>query len=122
SSGAGSARSSSSMARPAPGCSSTAARMRLVILRLRPETFVTLAKMSQRPAAYERRESGVKRPAMCLGRQAFDAKLFVPVWRVDMTDEFATYPSLRGRVAFVSGGASGLGEEFVRQLAGQGAR
>jgi NAD(P)-dependent dehydrogenase (short-subunit alcohol dehydrogenase family) len=36
--------------------------------------------------------------------------------------EFATYPSLRGRVAFVSGGASGLGEEFVRQLAGQGAR
>src|SRR6187200_3151062 len=35
---------------------------------------------------------------------------------------FATYPSLRGRVAFVSGGASGLGAEFVNQLAGQGAR
>jgi D-xylose 1-dehydrogenase len=35
---------------------------------------------------------------------------------------FATYPSLRGRVAFVSGGASGLGAEFVTQLAGQGAR
>jgi NAD(P)-dependent dehydrogenase (short-subunit alcohol dehydrogenase family) len=35
---------------------------------------------------------------------------------------YATYPSLRGRVAFVSGGASGLGAEFVRQLAGQGAR
>src|SRR5215210_5386061 len=35
---------------------------------------------------------------------------------------FATYPSLRGRAAFVSGGASGLGEEFVHQLAGQGAR
>jgi NAD(P)-dependent dehydrogenase (short-subunit alcohol dehydrogenase family) len=34
---------------------------------------------------------------------------------------FATYPSLRGRTAFVSGGASGLGEEFVTQLAGQGA-
>lgn len=36
--------------------------------------------------------------------------------------EYASYPSLRGRVAFVSGGASGLGAEFVRQLAGQGAR
>ncbi len=35
---------------------------------------------------------------------------------------FATYPSLRDRVAFVSGGASGLGEEFVRQLAAQHAR
>jgi D-xylose 1-dehydrogenase len=35
---------------------------------------------------------------------------------------FATYPSLRGRTAFVSGGASGLGAEFVKQLAGQGAR
>ncbi len=36
--------------------------------------------------------------------------------------EFATYPSLRGRTAFVSGGASGLGAEFVTQLAGQGCR
>jgi D-xylose 1-dehydrogenase len=36
--------------------------------------------------------------------------------------QYATYPSLRGRVAFVSGGASGLGAEFVAQLAGQGAR
>ena len=35
---------------------------------------------------------------------------------------FATYPSLRGRTAFLSGGASGLGAEFVSQLAGQGAR
>jgi NAD(P)-dependent dehydrogenase (short-subunit alcohol dehydrogenase family) len=34
---------------------------------------------------------------------------------------FAIYPSLRGRTAFVSGGASGLGAEFVAQLAGQGA-
>ena len=33
---------------------------------------------------------------------------------------FATYPSLRGAVAFVSGGASGLGAEFVTQLAAQG--
>src|ERR1700748_1631218 len=37
------------------------------------------------------------------------------------TPAYASYPSLSGRVAFVSGGASGLGEEFVRQLAGQGA-
>jgi D-xylose 1-dehydrogenase len=35
---------------------------------------------------------------------------------------FATYPSLRGRTAFVSGGASGLGAEFVQQLAAQGVR
>jgi NAD(P)-dependent dehydrogenase (short-subunit alcohol dehydrogenase family) len=34
--------------------------------------------------------------------------------------EFAVYPSLRGRTAFVSGGASGLGAEFVTQLVGQG--
>jgi len=34
---------------------------------------------------------------------------------------YATYPSLRGRTAFVSGGASGLGAEFVAQLAAQGA-
>jgi NAD(P)-dependent dehydrogenase (short-subunit alcohol dehydrogenase family) len=35
---------------------------------------------------------------------------------------FARYPSLHGQVAFVSGGATGLGAEFVRQLAAQGAR
>ena len=39
-----------------------------------------------------------------------------------MTDQFATYPSLRGQVAFVSGGATGLGAEFVAQLAAQGMR
>ena len=39
-----------------------------------------------------------------------------------MTDQFATYPSLRGQVAFVSGGATGLGAEFVAQLAAQGVR
>jgi NAD(P)-dependent dehydrogenase (short-subunit alcohol dehydrogenase family) len=36
--------------------------------------------------------------------------------------EFARYPSLAGRTAFVSGGASGLGAEFVSQLAAQGVR
>jgi NAD(P)-dependent dehydrogenase (short-subunit alcohol dehydrogenase family) len=36
--------------------------------------------------------------------------------------EFATYPSLRGQVAFVSGGATGLGAEFVTQLAAQGVK
>jgi D-xylose 1-dehydrogenase len=35
---------------------------------------------------------------------------------------YATYPSLSGAVALVSGGASGLGAEFVAQLAAQGAR
>jgi D-xylose 1-dehydrogenase len=36
--------------------------------------------------------------------------------------EFALYPSLRGQVAFVSGGAIGLGAEFVTQVAEQGGR
>ena len=40
----------------------------------------------------------------------------------DSPAQFATYPSLRGQVAFVSGGATGLGAEFVAQLAAQGAR
>jgi NAD(P)-dependent dehydrogenase (short-subunit alcohol dehydrogenase family) len=35
---------------------------------------------------------------------------------------FARYPSLDGQTAFVSGGASGLGASFVRELAGQGVR
>jgi D-xylose 1-dehydrogenase len=35
---------------------------------------------------------------------------------------YAVYPSLRDRVAFVSGGATGLGSEFVSALAAQGVR
>lgn len=35
---------------------------------------------------------------------------------------YASYPSLHGQVAFVSGGATGLGKEFVEQLAAQGVR
>ncbi|MFB2599598.1 SDR family NAD(P)-dependent oxidoreductase [Herbiconiux sp. P17] len=35
---------------------------------------------------------------------------------------YAGYPSLAGRTAVVSGGATGLGAEFVRQFAAQGAR
>jgi len=35
---------------------------------------------------------------------------------------FATYPSLRDRIVLVSGGATGLGAEFVAQFAAQGAR
>ena len=34
----------------------------------------------------------------------------------------ARYPELAGRTVFVSGGASGIGEAFVRAFAGQGAR
>src|SRR4051794_16839866 len=40
----------------------------------------------------------------------------------DRQPAYATYPSLRGRTAFVSGGASGPGADFVGHLAGQGAR
>lgn len=35
---------------------------------------------------------------------------------------YASYPSLRDRAVIVSGGATGLGAEFVRQFAAQGAR
>ena len=35
---------------------------------------------------------------------------------------FASYPSLRGRVVAVTGGASGIGADIVRAFAGQGAR
>ncbi|MDE2081822.1 MAG: SDR family oxidoreductase [Burkholderiales bacterium] len=35
---------------------------------------------------------------------------------------FATYPSLRDRVVFISGGSSGIGAELVRAFAAQGAR
>ena len=45
-----------------------------------------------------------------------------PARRRAAVTEFATYPSLRGQVAFVSGGATGLGAEFVAQLAAQGVR
>lgn len=36
--------------------------------------------------------------------------------------EFASYPSLAGKTVFVTGGASGIGEEIVRAFATQGAR
>jgi NAD(P)-dependent dehydrogenase (short-subunit alcohol dehydrogenase family) len=34
--------------------------------------------------------------------------------------DYATYPSLRGRTVFVTGGASGIGEAVVRQFAAAG--
>jgi D-xylose 1-dehydrogenase len=37
------------------------------------------------------------------------------------TVEFASYPSLRGRVVVVTGGASGIGERIVEQFSQQGA-
>ena len=39
-----------------------------------------------------------------------------------MSGEFAIYPSLRDRVVFITGGASGIGAEHVAQFARQGAR
>ncbi len=40
----------------------------------------------------------------------------------DMSNRFAVYPSLRDRVAIVTGGASGIGASIVEHLVGQGAR
>lgn len=39
-----------------------------------------------------------------------------------MSGGFAIYPSLKGRVAFVTGGASGIGADVVRAFHGQGAK
>jgi len=39
-----------------------------------------------------------------------------------MTNKFADYPSLSGKTVFVTGGASGIGEEIVRAFAAQNAR
>jgi NAD(P)-dependent dehydrogenase (short-subunit alcohol dehydrogenase family) len=39
-----------------------------------------------------------------------------------MSGEFAIYPSLRDRVVFITGGASGFGAEHVTQFAAQGAK
>jgi NAD(P)-dependent dehydrogenase (short-subunit alcohol dehydrogenase family) len=39
-----------------------------------------------------------------------------------MSGEFAIYPSLRDRVVFITGGASGIGAEHVAQFAEQGAK
>ena len=39
-----------------------------------------------------------------------------------MTPSFATYPSLKGKTVFITGGASGIGAETVRAFAGQGAK
>ena len=39
-----------------------------------------------------------------------------------MSDNFARYPSLRGKSVFVTGGASGIGAEHVTQFAAQGAK
>jgi NAD(P)-dependent dehydrogenase (short-subunit alcohol dehydrogenase family) len=38
-----------------------------------------------------------------------------------VTERFATYPSLRGRVVFVTGGGSGIGASHVAHFAAQGA-
>ena len=39
-----------------------------------------------------------------------------------MSESFAIYPSLRGRVAFVTGGGSGIGESVVEHFCAQGAK
>ena len=40
----------------------------------------------------------------------------------DSTTQFAHYPSLKGRVVLITGGATGIGESFVKEFARQGSR
>lgn len=40
----------------------------------------------------------------------------------DSPAQYASYPSLRGRVVLITGGATGIGEKMVEQFAAQGAR
>lgn len=42
--------------------------------------------------------------------------------KIQMTDTFARYPSLAGKVVYVTGGASGIGAEIVAAIANQGAK
>ena len=44
----------------------------------------------------------------------------MPARQAEMTDMHAIYPSLRGKTAVISGGATGIGEGFVRAFAAQG--
>ena len=39
-----------------------------------------------------------------------------------MSGQFAIYPSLRDRVVFITGGASGIGAEHVAQFTAQGCK
>lgn len=41
---------------------------------------------------------------------------------VECVPQFATYPSLRGRVVVVTGGATGIGESIVEHFCGQGSK
>jgi D-xylose 1-dehydrogenase len=45
-----------------------------------------------------------------------------PQAEADAAAGYARYPSLRGRTVFITGGATGIGAEFVTQFARQGAR
>ena len=45
-----------------------------------------------------------------------------PMERGSRSMSFAVYPSLKGAVVFVTGGASGIGEEIVRAFAAQGSK
>jgi D-xylose 1-dehydrogenase len=54
--------------------------------------------------------------------QELDFKKTMPDTNAQQDSQFASYPSLKGRVVLVTGGASGIGESIVVHFARQGAR
>jgi D-xylose 1-dehydrogenase len=69
-----------------------------------------------KPIATGHRTNSILQPAPRRGKTVFQR-----TEENAMTPAFATYPSLKDKVVYVSGGASGIGAEIVRAFAAQGA-